>query len=312
VAYKSGIIFDIQRFSIHDGPGIRTTVFLKGCPLSCLWCQNPESIRKRKEIMFIERRCISCGKCQEVCPLEAINFESRERVDRSRCDLCGQCISVCDANALRMVGREITTALLLEEVMRDLPFYIESGGGVTLSGGEPLIQLNFCLEFLMLLKEKGINTCVETAGLLSWSSLKAIIPFVDLFLYDLKVIDSEKHQRFTGAGNDLIMENAARLSASGASVEFRMPLVPGYNDDEEDLGRMTNFIKDVTCKEPCSRGSRPKPTLHILPYHQLGISKYEQLGEYYPLMGVPTPSAELMEAINSMCERLGVKVKVGE
>lgn len=312
MAHKSGLIFDIQRFSLRDGPGIRTIAFLKGCPLSCLWCQNPESIRKGKEIMFIKRRCIGCRRCQEVCPLGAITLESRERVDRSRCDLCGQCISVCYANALRMVGQEITSVLLLEEVMKDLPFYMESGGGVTLSGGEPLTQLNFCLEFLLLLKEKGINTCVETAGFVSWSSLEVILPFVDLFLYDLKVIDGEKHRRFTGSGNDLIIENAVRLSASGASVEFRMPLVPGHNDDEKDLERMTEFIKDIILRSPRSRGSRPEPALHILLYHRLGMGKYEQLGRDYPLMEVPTPSAELIERIKSRCERLGVKVRVGE
>lgn len=307
-----GSIFDVQRFSIHDGPGIRTTVFLKGCPLSCLWCQNPESIRKGKEIIFNRSKCIGCGRCQEVCALGAIALESRERVDRVRCNLCGQCISVCYANALRMVGQEITTALLLEEVLKDLPFYLESGGGVTLSGGEPLIQLDFCFEFLKLCKGKGINTCVETAGFASWSSLEALLPFVDLFLYDLKVIDGEKHRRFTGVKNDLILENAVRLCASGASVEFRMPLVPGHNDDEEDLERMTEFIKDVILKSPRSRGSRPEPTLHILLYHRLGMSKYEQLGRDYPLMEVPTPSAELIERIKSRCERLGVKVRVGE
>ncbi len=312
VRYKSGIIFDIQRFSIHDGPGIRTTVFLKGCPLSCLWCQNPESIRKGKDIIFISKRCIDCHRCQEVCTRGAINLESKERVDRSRCDLCGQCTDVCDANALNIVGQEITTALLLEEVVRDLHFYRESGGGVTLSGGEPLAQPDFCLEFLTLLKEKGIDTCVETSGFVSWPNIEAIIPFVDLFLYDLKVIDDRKHQLFTGIANDLILQNAVNLITSGASVEFRMPLVPGHNDDEEDLERVIEFIKDVSQKSPSSRGCRSEPTLHILPYHQLGMSKYEQLGRDYPLISVPTPSAEQIEEIKSRCERMGVIIEVGE
>jgi pyruvate formate lyase activating enzyme len=294
------LIFNIQRFSIHDGPGIRTTVFLKGCPLRCIWCQNPESIEPKKEILFSKKLCIGCGRCREVCENGAILPDSEQRIDRKLCDSCGKCVERCYAGALRMAGKKLSSKEVIEEVKRDKPFYKNSGGGVTFSGGEPIMQADPLSEILIGCREEGIHTCVETSGFAPFSSFEKIMEYTDLFLYDLKLMDSEKHKMFTGVGNEVILRNAVLLIKNGISVEFRMPLIPGYNDGEENIRKVCDFLL---------RNGKRK--IEILPYHRYGISKYEQLGRKYELPDLLPPSEALLEKIEGIFSRNGIKVEMG-
>lgn len=299
------IIFDIQRFSIHDGPGIRTTVFFKGCPLSCAWCQNPESISRDKEILFNSRRCIGCKKCREVCREGAIDFEFAGRVRREKCNLCGKCVENCYANALRIAGREATVKGVLDEVKKDMPFYKNSGGGVTLSGGEPLLQSNFAAELLRACREAGINTCIETAGFAPWSSFEKVLKYTDFVLYDIKVMNAEKHQKFAGVKNEMILQNALRIAETSIPVDFRMPLVPGHNDDEENIRETSEFLRKIAGIK------KEEPCIHLLPYHRLGVNKYGQLGKRYALAELKPLSKEEVNGVCEMFKKYGVKTEVG-
>jgi pyruvate formate lyase activating enzyme len=298
------LVFDIQRFSIYDGPGIRTTVFFKGCPLSCLWCQNPESIARGKEILFNEKRCVGCKKCKEVCKEEAIDFEFKGRVRRERCNVCGKCADICCTNALRIAGRGVTVQELVDEVKKDIAFYKNSGGGITLSGGEPLLQSGFSAELLRACKEAGINTCIETSGFTLWSNFEKVLRYTDLVLYDIKIMNVEKHQKFTGVKNEIILQNALRLAGSATSVNFRMPLIPEHNDDEVNIAETAEFLKRAADVK------KTEPWIHILPYHRLGVNKYEQLGKNYALTGLQAPSKDTVSKVCEEFRRYGVKTAV--
>ncbi len=268
-----GTIFDIQRFCIHDGPGIRTTVFLKGCPMHCLWCHNPESQRKSPQMMFFEDKCTGCGKCRKLCGRA---FTS----DCLECDTV-ECAEVCRSGARVKSGKTISTDEVVETVLRDREYYKTSGGGVTISGGEPLLAGEFLKEILAGCKEAGIHTAVETSGAVSWDCFIEVSELVDLFLYDIKGINPEKHRRNTGISNGLILENAVRLRDSGKKILFRMPVVPGYNDDEvEEVARFA--------------GSVP---LEILGYHKAGNGKYKALFRGDEIIPAEPFSSEKMKSI---------------
>ena len=270
----TGMIFDMQRFSVHDGPGIRTTVFLKSCPLRCAWCHNPEGQELEVEISFLPDRCIGCGSCFTICPNGCHILKNDTHVFlRDRCERCGLCTGECYAQALERVGKEVTVAEVVDEVMKDKPFYDTSGGGMTLSGGEPLAQREFSIALLREAKRRDLHTCVETCGHGSYGGLESMLRFVDILFYDFKESDPEKHREYTGVPNLRILENLQRLDAVGAVIFLRCPIIPGMNDRNEhfeaiaDLANRTTSIRQID----------------VIPYHPLGKSKSERIGKEYPL-----------------------------
>lgn len=277
---NKGIVFDIQRMSVHDGPGIRTTVFLKGCPLRCLWCHNPESGSKAPELAFHESQCIGCGECLTVCENHR-SEDGKHLIDRENCRACGECAEAC-TGALELLGKEMDVSQVMNKVLRDRAFYASSGGGLTLSGGEPLMQAEFALAILKKAKEEGLHTCLETTGFVKREVLLSVLPYVDLFLYDYKETDSARHKEFTGAGNELILENLFALDEAGASIILRCPMIPGLNDTKEHLfgiAKTANQLKNIQM-------------IHIEPYNSFGEGKSESIGKVYPLKGLKMPEDE--------------------
>lgn len=301
----AGLVFDIRGFSLHDGPGIRTTVFFQGCPLRCLWCCNPESQLSQPAAVWVAERCIGCGRCLEACPAQAVRrtADGARRIDAARCDGCGRCVLACPGEALQVFGRRVSVGEVLAEVARDALYAEHSGGGLTLSGGEPLGQPEFALELLRRYRteEKGAHTAIETSGEADWESLEALLPVVDLFLYDLKHADPAEHRRLTGRGNERILENARRLAAAGAEMVIRIPLVDGMNDDPPALAAAADFIASL----------RSVHRVDLLPYHRLGEPKYRRLGRRYALEGKPAcPKRRVEEACAFFAGR-GFEVRVG-
>lgn len=298
----TGIVFDIKKFSIHDGPGIRTTVFLKGCPLRCWWCHNPESQAAGVEMMVRASRCIRCGVCLEACPQEAIGWNGAGPVtDQTLCVRCGECAEVCFAEARETIGREMTTAEVMTEIERDLAFYDESGGGVTFSGGEPLLQRDFLLELLKSCREKQIHTAVDTSGFATWDTLERLRAYVDLFLYDVKVMDESRHREFTGVSNQLILANLVALAKRGHRLNLRVAIIPGLNDDDDNLCRTAKFAATLP----------HRPSVSILPYHHTAVDKYNRLHKAYALADIRPPSAERMAEIAGVFRNFGLAVKIG-
>jgi len=269
----SGIIFDIKRYAIHDGPGIRTAVFLKGCPLECWWCHNPEGQRSRPELMFRSNRCKAFKACVDICPQEAISWEDGSITNWEACDDCGKCAEVCTAGAREIVGRSVSVDQLLKEIERDTPFYDQSGGGVTFTGGEPMYQQEFLWEALLACKNLKIHTVVDTSGHASWEGFELIHPLVDLFLYDLKLMDDRRHKQYTGVSNRLILENLQKLSEVGAQINVRIPLIPEINDDEENIELTSTFLAGLPYLN----------LIELMPYHEIGLAKYQALGMKYKL-----------------------------
>jgi pyruvate formate lyase activating enzyme len=276
-----GMVFDIQRFSIHDGPGIRTTVFLKGCPLHCLWCHNPEGQSPEVEIFFSPEKCIACRYCEQVCRHAGHSFLSGQHVyDRSQCVQCGDCTLECYARALEQSGRLMSASDVLGEVLKDAVFYQTSSGGMTLSGGEPMQQFDFALELLQAAKAAGLHTCLETSGCSTGERYLRILPHVDVFYYDCKETDAERHRQYTGVSSQGIIENLMILDQAGAATVLRCPIVPGLNDRQEHFQGIANLANRL----------RHLEAVHILPYHPLGTSKSQRLGKIPPLAEIGMPS----------------------
>jgi pyruvate formate lyase activating enzyme len=298
----SGTIFDIKKFSIHDGPGIRTTVFFKGCPLVCLWCHNPESQARAPELVVRETRCIRCGACQAACTQGAISSNGDEPVtDAELCTLCGDCVHVCYAEAREIVGRDMTVAQVMAEIERDIPFYDQTGGGVTFSGGEPLLQPDFLLALLQACKDREIHTALDTCGFAAWRTLEAVRGYVDLFLYDLKLMDPARHRRFTGASNEPILDNLQKLSALEHAIVLRVPVIPGINDDDENIRQLGAFAAVLPHLD----------RVDILPYHRIGTDKYHRLNKAYSLPDLRSPSENKMTEIGRTIATFGLSVKIG-
>jgi pyruvate formate lyase activating enzyme len=298
-----GIIFDIKKFAIHDGPGIRSTVFFKGCPLRCRWCHNPEGMSPFPEILVSAQRCLAdCRACIKLCPQKALAKRKGGIVlDRDRCDACGLCADACPCEALQMAGRKVSVEAVTDELAKDAVFYNGSGGGVTFSGGEPLVQTDFLYELLLAAKKQGWHTAVDTCGHAPFAVFARIMPLVDLFLFDLKIMDPLKHKGFTGEGNGLILDNLTRLSRLTGSLAIRIPLVPGFNDSPGAMDQMADFCVSLPRRHP----------VHILPYHRGGSAKRTRLDQAAPLPGARPPTAARMRKIKEIFCRRKLAVSSG-
>jgi pyruvate formate lyase activating enzyme len=291
-------VFDIERYATQDGPGIRTTVFLKGCPLRCLWCHNPEAISPAPSLLLTTEKCIGCGSCVEVCPNAVHRFEGDNHLlDRDACERCGKCAAECFAGALELAGKEMTLEEVFGEVLLDRNVYEHSGGGMTVSGGEPLSQFPFTQALVQRAHQDGIHAAVDTSGFCPWEYLEKIAPDTDLFLYDLKQMDSEVHQELTGVPNGRILENLQKLDGQGKPIWIRIPLIPGMNDSDENYHKIGRFLA------PFRNISR----VEILRYHRLAESKYDRMGLEYPLTGMDTPEEHLAVSRKEILDGYGLQ-----
>ncbi len=312
----TGKIFDIQGFSLQDGPGIRTTIFFKGCPLHCPWCHSPESQAFHSQLSWMAARCTGTDYCKnvciEACPKNALEYgilkegaandeiKQLVHVKRDLCDNCGKCTNVCSPKALSICGTDYTLDEVVEIACRDEMFY-EEEGGVTLSGGECLCQSKFVLALLAELKNRGINTAVDTTGFVKWEVLEAILPYTDLFLYDLKNMNSELHRSVTGVPNELILENAKKIAAAGGKLQIRIPLIPMFNDSDENLKKTGAFVKEL---------GDAVTMIQLLPYHNLGTVKYQRIMDNAMVFEAIPPSGKKVEHARGLLESYGIKVGV--
>jgi pyruvate formate lyase activating enzyme len=297
-----GTIFDIKKFSIHDGPGIRTTIFLKGCPLHCAWCHNPEGISPLKEIQFWNKRCISCHECVLACENQAIKIlDGKLFRDPELCQGCGSCAEICPAEATEIIGQTMSVSDVLREIEKDVLYYDQSGGGVTFSGGEPLLQITFLEAILRACKDHGIHTTVDTSGFVKYQNFQRLNPLTDLYLFDIKIIDNDRHLNFTGVPNQLILENLTKLSKSGVEIIVRIPIIPGVNDDDENIDKIGEYIISLDRNH----------LVNILPYHCAAADKYERMNHKYTLQEVRPPTAEHMSQIAEHLESFGLSVTIG-
>jgi pyruvate formate lyase activating enzyme len=298
----TGLVFDIKKYALHDGPGIRTTVFLKGCPLNCSWCHNPEGLSPIAEVAYRRERCLGCGACVEVCQQGALSLNPHGLVwDLDACQSCGACAAICPAEARQVAGRRMQVSQVVAEVLKDQLFYDESGGGVTFSGGEPLGQPEFLLPLLEALGAHEIHRCVDTSGYAPWETLCAVAAHTDLFLYDLKHIDGLAHQRATGVDNALILENLRRLDRLGAAIIVRLPLIPGVNDDPDAIEGAGRFLEELA----------GVAAVHLLPYHHFQASKYAKFGRPYPGRAIAKLSLRPIGEVEAQLRAHGLRVETG-
>ncbi|UCF97781.1 MAG: glycyl-radical enzyme activating protein [Spirochaetaceae bacterium] len=296
-----GLVFDIQRFSIHDGPGIRTLVFMKGCPLRCSWCSNPESQQAKPEIMYFEEKCIHCGACLEACPYGEV-LEENWPVATELCYGCGSCVEVCYAEARKLVGRWYTVEQVSDIVERDRVFYEESGGGMTVGGGEPMFQAAFVAGLLQTCRRRGIHTAIETCGFTPWKTMSKVLEHTDLLLMDIKHMDSQTHKKHTGVGNERILENARKAADVVGEMVVRLPLIPDFNDGHENIRALGRFVAEQL---PAVQ------RIDVLPYHSTGESKSKRLGRPYTLPGLKPQSREKVDAVEQILQSYGIKIRIG-
>lgn len=295
-----GIVFNIQRYSTDDGPGVRTTVFLKGCPLRCLWCSNPESQSYEPQLSYRYTSCKKCGKCIAACPNEAISMgEESIVIDRSKCVCCGTCVKKCLPEALSITGKTMTAREAFSVVVRDKDYY-EDVGGCTCSGGEILSQPDFVAALFRLCRENGIHTNADTSGYGSQQALEKIMEYADMFYYDLKHLDPDEHLKYTGVSNQLILDNLRLIVARGIPVVIRVPLIPGFNDSEQNVSLLAKTVKDIA----------PDSMVNLLPYHEYGKNKYNMVGMEYPMPDVPSVTEEDKARARTIIESYGLTCKI--
>ncbi|MBE6542333.1 MAG: glycyl-radical enzyme activating protein [Ruminococcaceae bacterium] len=301
---KYGTVFNIQKFSIHDGPGIRTNVFLKGCPLRCKWCHNPEGLSRESELEFEESKCVYCRKCEFVCEQKVHSFtefpELKHNIDRSLCILCGKCVEECLPRALKIVGNKMSTDEVIEKVMADKMFYETSGGGITLSGGEPFYQAEFALDILRAAKEKGLNTAVETCGFCSKEAIKEAVSLVDLFLFDYKATGEELHKELTGVSNKVILENLRHISDLGGRITLRCPIIPGANDFEEHFAAIASLAEKT----------EGIVSVELEAYHSLGVGKSSKIGKVQEFETTAPSDERMKEILEYISSRTSKPVKI--
>jgi pyruvate formate lyase activating enzyme len=301
VVVKKRMVIGITRMTVHNGPGIRTLILFKGCPLRCVWCSTPESWNESPEIAFYPDRCILCGECISVCPRNALTAGDKAVIiNRELCDNCGRCISVCYTEALRLVGRQYTVDELIHEVKKDQVLYKHSGGGVTVSGGEPLLEPGFAQELFRSFKQNGINTGVDTCGFVPRENIESVLPYVDFFLWDIKHMDDNIHREFTGVHNRLILDNLSFASDNSVPIYIRLPIIPGYNDSRDNLRAVCEFAKDLSSLVE----------INILPLHHLGKARYTALGLEYPINGIPLIQDEALQEIKKLVESYGLMCNI--
>ncbi len=300
---ETALVFDIQRASLHDGPGIRTTIFLKGCPLDCLWCHNPEATSSKRQLFFHLDKCTLSGDCVSVCPENVHQIiDGDHLIDYDKCNLCGKCVEACNYNALKIVGQEMTVDEVMKEVMADIDFYKNSGGGITISGGEPLLQFSFAKSLLERCREKGINTCVETSGYVSTYKFKQILPLIDTILFDYKITGCDEHTKYTGVSNRAILENLNNAYHYGTSIILRCPIIPEVNNTDSHF----KAIVDLNLKYP------NLTAIEILPYHDMGNSKRTSIGRNETLKELTTVTPETANKWLEQLRSLGCdKAKIG-
>lgn len=290
------MMFDLQRFALHDGPGIRTTVFLKGCPLNCVWCHNPESKKHVPQLCFLEKKCISCGRCQAVCPHQVhVLSPEGHRIDFDRCRQCGRCVEVCPSQALKIFGTTRSSDDILREVLKDRDFYRRSGGGLTVSGGEPMQQFEGLKELLRKARENDLHICLDTSGQAATAKYEEIAEDVDLFLFDYKMTDPLEHKKYIGADNRLILENLDVLCCRGSRIYLRCPIIPGINNNESHYRKIAEL----------SRKYEQIEQVNLMVYHDMAKGKTGQIGEEYPLASVKTVEAEEKKQIYAQLESFG-------
>ncbi|MGB9893751.1 MAG: glycyl-radical enzyme activating protein [Candidatus Saccharicenans sp.] len=298
-----GYIFDLKRYAVHDGPGIRVNIFLKGCPLHCLWCHNPEGVSFQPELMLLPNRCARCGDCVRACAFDVLSQNSAGEViaDRSKCNLCQDCVRVCQREAIAIVGHEVSVEELVAEAEKDRIFFDQSGGGVTLTGGEPLAQAAFSEALIEAFKSRGIQVALDTSGYAPPEVFRRLSEKADLILFDLKLMDEKKHLKYTGVSNLIILENLKALDNLKKPFWIRFPLIPGVNDDEENLVAMADFLLRL----------KSVGMINILPYHKGGVEKFQRLGRGDEFAVFEPPAAEKVEAVIAFFRKKGFQVKKG-